>query len=56
MEPKPIDGSRQQSLDTNGDDSENQRSFTYHNGTGEDYGRSPGGAFLRGRGRGRPKL
>jgi len=57
MEPKAVDGSRQQSLDTNGDETENQqRSFTYNNGGGiEDYGKSPG-AFLRGRGRGRPKL
>lgn len=49
---KPAQDSRQQSLDTT-DEAENQRSF---NDTGDEYGRSPGGAFLRGRGRGRPKL
>lgn len=46
-EPKAISESRQQSLDTNGDESERFN---------DSFGRSPGGAFLRGRGRGRPKL
>jgi hypothetical protein len=54
-DPKAVDGTRQHSIDTNGDEAENQRSFTYNSGTTEEYGRSPG-AFLRGRGRGRPKL
>lgn len=60
--PKPVNESRQQSLDTNGDETENQqqqRSFNYNtsNTTAEsnNYNRTPG-VFLRGRGRGRPKL
>ncbi|KAI6176712.1 BMA-ATTF-4, isoform b [Aphelenchoides bicaudatus] len=51
--PGAVQDSRQHSIDTNGEESENHRSF---NQSGEDFGRSPGGNFLRGRGRGRPKL
>lgn len=50
---KTVQDPHQNSLDTNGEDNENQRSYTHNN---ESFGRSPGGAFLRGRGRGRPKL
>lgn len=53
VEIKAVQDSRQQSLETSGEDNENQRSQVQNN---ESFGRSPGGAFLRGRGRGRPKL